>query len=584
MGFIIWYKVQIEEATPAAGGLLAAAASLLGIGLPVKVSNDVLSGQYILDSDITLTMLSGAFASTFDIRLMNLPQDITAELKSKQDKGTQQNPPQPLLVKVFLGYFDDLPAFRSTEPVMVGVITRLKSEVNSDGIMETTIRGQELTGFKLRMKCNPQTGKAAGQPLQAFVESMLQGTSAPDGTAVKLDGKHGLTTTVKDFTLAGQSVLDALRQLAQQQDPPLPIVLRDNQVLMNKAVGAGPAIDTLTEDNNIVQKNDEQVIEELRERCKPPTSGQAAANGQAQIKPRPGLSITVLGNPKLRVGQLVTVKDPDKTKDWRIEGVQHKFSTASGYTCDLTLVDAKPGEVAGEPSGAHGVVQRVLDVAEAAQRNPIDVGEVKEYTPGSEHKHLVTLNYGQSPPGGTVAPSVVTPVDDAVSLFNKPIVSPFAFHKCGLIVPLYPKMRALLAHNRGLTNDAMVAGFLWAENPRLEPPENKPGDYWLCLPTELTNGLPSGKGVNDLTDASGQRVIQAKGLKIFVGDDGLAEVGKRPDVPDDLHGTIVIEHQKGAKITITGDGAITIETHQQDISLTNGAVTLKLSGTAVEVS
>ena len=130
----------------------------------------------------------------------------------------------------------------------------------------------------------------------------------------------------------------------------------------------------------------------------------------------------------------------------------------------------------------------------------------------------------------------------------------------------------------------MVTGFLWAEQPTLERPQSKAGDYWLCLPTELggPDNQPVGKGVNDLTDQAGFRVIQSRGLHIFVGKDKLPDVGVRPEVPDER--TIVIEHESGTTITIGADGAVKVETKQKDLSLTNGTVTLKLSGAAVEVS
>jgi len=169
-----------------------------------------------------------------------------------------------------------------------------------------------------------------------------------------------------------------------------------------------------------------------------------------------------------------------------------------------------------------------------------------------------------------------------VQLHNKPIASPFAFHQCGLIVPIYPKMRALLAHNRGLVNDAIVVGFVWPENPMQERPKNEAGDYWLCLPTELGNdGLPTGKGVNDLTDSTGRRVIQAKAFQVLVADDKLPEVGVRPTPPD--ANTLVIEHESGAKITIDKGGKITIETKSKELALTNGSVTLTLNGSTVEI-
>ena len=81
MSFVIWYQVKIREAAPA-GGLLAGAASLLGLGLPVSVSNDPFSGSYILDADITVTMSAGAAADDFEVKLNNLPADVADMLKS----------------------------------------------------------------------------------------------------------------------------------------------------------------------------------------------------------------------------------------------------------------------------------------------------------------------------------------------------------------------------------------------------------------------------------------------------------------------------------------------------------------------
>lgn len=235
-------------------------------------------------------------------------------------------------------------------------------------------------------------------------------------------------------------------------------------------------------------------------------------------------------------------------------------------------------------TGANGLVKSLLEAVEENQTPAIDVGEVKEY---KQEKHLTTLNYGQTPPPDNTAPSVTVKVDednDAI-LNNKSIASPFAWQKCGLIVPIYPGMRALLAHNLGLTNDAVVAGFLWSqvEAAEQQPPKNMPGDYWLCLPTELNqNQQPTGKGVNDLTDKSGLRVIEAKGLRIFVGDNKLKDVGERPSVPDAK--TIVIEHESGTKISIGNDGALKIEMAQgKEMSLVNGSNTVTVSNQSVEI-
>jgi hypothetical protein len=344
-------------------------------------------------------------------------------------------------------------------------------------------------------------------------------------------------------------------------------MIRDGKIFINQAVGNDetPMLDL---DTNIVSQDH---VDD--------TTGITDDNTPTKVTT--SLNLTTLGLPELRVGQKAKLKNPPaQNKTLRVNQLVHRFSTSTGYTCDVTLVVADQGARATGPVGVHGVVRRMRDLAESAQNQKpaLDVGQVTDYEPGSDQKHLATLNYGQSPPPDVVAPSVEVQVDTSTQLHSKPIVSPFAWHKCGLIVPVYPGMRTLLAHNLGAVNDALVAGFLWSEQPTYDRPKNEQGDYWLCLPTELggDNQQPINKGVNDLTDKSGLRVIQAKGLHIFVGNDKLPDVGERPDVPDAQ--TIVIEHEKGTTITIDSDGAISIQTNQKDISLSNSNVTLQLGG------
>ncbi len=573
MSFIIWYQVEIEEEEPA-GGLLGAAAALVGLGLPLKVSNSVFNGAFILDADITVTMTGGDNADSFEITLLNLPTTTADLVKQKQDTGMQSDPPMPLTVKIHLGYFDEPSTTTGSTPVLAGKITAIKSTIDEQGIARTVINGQEQGGYRLRTTC-----VAAGKPQQttgdAFVKEVI---AQPAGVNVANESKLDLTLT--NFTLKAGNGLQALRQLTDMAD--VPLVVRDNTIYLGAAVGSSKdsAPVAFTPDTNIVRLDEVHENDVDAERCPKPT----------KVKPpmstRTRLDLTVLGHPGLRVGQVVSVNDVAQAPQGtlRIEQVTHRFSTRSGYVCEVKLVVADAGQRARVTTGVQSVVDRVRDVVESTQSNrpALDMGQIKEYTPGSQQKHLATLDYGQSPPSDGVAPSVETPIDDSVQLHNKPLSSPFAFNKCGLIVPVYPQMRALLAHNRGLVNDAVVAGFLWAESPLQERPKNEAGDYWLCLPTALdSNGLPTGKGANDLTDSTGRRVIQGKAFQIFVGDDKLSDVGERPTPPDAQN--LIIEHQSGAKITIDPTGKITIETKSQALTLTNGSVSLTLDGSTVAI-
>jgi hypothetical protein len=297
------------------------------------------------------------------------------------------------------------------------------------------------------------------------------------------------------------------------------------------------------------------------------------------------VDLIALGHPRLRVGQVARINGlsgvPAGTL--RVSRVVHAFSVTAGYTAKVRLIAAGAGQRAQVIGGVQGVVDRMRVAADRGRDdNPtVDVGEVSEYVGGG--RHLASLHYGQQPDPAVAAPSVGSPVEAAVDLHDKPIASAFAFDRTGLILPVYKGMRAVLVHNRGLVNDAVVAGFVWPDEPRMRKPANEPGDYWLALPTGLdSDGLPEGPGVNDLIDASGRRVVHAAGLHILVGADALPEVGSRPAPPEDA--TITIEHQSGTKITIDPSGAVTISTDNKPITLTNGGVTLALDGKSVGVS
>ncbi len=573
MGFIIWYKVEFKETQVS---LLAQAVSALPLGasLPLRVSNDVFSGKYILDADITLTMTAGDTADTFAIKLTNLPLEAADQLKTKHADGLSKNPPQPLLVEIYLGYFDEL-SMSESSPAMKGAVTSVTNTINESGLLETLVEGQETAGYQLRTTCMPidNSGELTANDL---VQKIADAAKVQVADGSKLDP----SIKVNAFTLKTANGLDALRQIANIATAPL--VIRDGKIYVGPSVGKDEAPVHFDPDINIVKQDQMHDTEEINDPCK------KRKNGKVQSKSVTSLKLTVLGHPMLRVGQKAILKDPPTgAGTLRINQLAHTFSTRNGYTCDMTIVAAEPGKIAGNLTGVHGLVNRFRDLAENMQnqRPALDVGQVTEYEPGNQQKHLTTLNYGQSPSPSDVAPSVEIAVDDSLQLHHKPIASPFAWHKCGLIVPVYAGMRALLAHNLGLVNDAVVAGFLWSEQPTYDRPKNKEGDYWLCLPTDFEEGgdkRPKGKGVNDLTDKSGLRVIQAKGLHIFVGNDKLPDVGERPDPPDAQ--TIVIEHESGTTITIANGGAVSIETKSKDISLTNGSVTLKLGSSGVEVS
>lgn len=588
MGFVIWFQLQVERAGP--GGLL-----------PLRVSNDVFSGEYVLDADLRIDLLSGAAASTFSARLTNLPADVVETLKTRHAEALAGQ--DPVEVTLTLGYFDD-PAGR-TAPVLRGVLTGIRTSVTDAGDLLTELRGMESAGFRL-LRTAVREGRPGGQSLTAAVQAVA--AAASKGKITVTASADGLPSA-DDLTLRVGDGLSALGQIAKAAKAPL--VIGDGVIRMGAAVDAGAPLRFTAEEQIVSLEHAQEDPEDLVPAV--PADGEAggglsaAAGAAAAAAGLPGggqpggartsMKLTVLGDPAVRPGRRAVLKTADPGDalpgPLRIDRVRHQFDSRRGYTCEVLLVVAASGERAVCTVGADGVRQRFRDLVEqvGADHPAIDVGEVATYADGRSSRHLAELHYGQSPAAEVVAPSVETAVDRQPLLHERPIASPFAFHRCGLMVPVLPGMRAVLAHNRGLVNDAVVTGFLWPEKPEYAPPRNHPGDWWLCLPTGLDNkGLPTGKGVNDLTDAAGRRVLQAEGLRITVGHKLLPEVGERPQVPDDLAGKLLVEHDSGTTVTVATDGAVTVDTGGKPITLKSGGASITLadgkitlSGAAVEV-
>ncbi|MFL6126307.1 hypothetical protein [Actinophytocola sp.] len=541
MSFAIWYKVDV-----AAPG---------GAGLSVTVSNDVLAHALALDAEITVTMTEGAATDTFEVTLINLPTETADQIRAVHATTA-------VTVSVHLGYFDDA-ATRNGDGglVLAGRVTRISSRVGEDGYARTVLYGQETAGYLLRN--TPAAGQATDIDAVGFARKLVEragGRLAPGST---LPG--GLT----GFTLRAGSTLDALRALTTRAG--LPLVVRDGDVYLGNAVGA--ATDTapvdFDPDTNIVALHS--------------VNGEDTA-GKLSPPVHATVCMTVLGHPRLRVGQVAKVTGlsgvPSGTL--RLSKVVHRFATDSGYTARLELIAAEAGTRAQVTTGVQVVADRLRDMVDRAQddRPAIDVGEVTQYTVDG---HVASLHYSQDPDPAVTAPSVASPADATLSLLDKPIASAFAFDQTGLVVPVYPGMRALLAHNRGLVNDAVLAGFIWPDEAADRRPRSQRGDYWLALPTRLgPDGRPTGPGANDLTDGTGHRVIQTAGLRIQVGVGVLPDVGTRPTPPAD--GSITIEHESGTTIKVDTGGGVTISTNHKPITLTNGGVSVTLDGAKVAVS
>lgn len=333
MGFVIWYQVTI----PGAGAG----------GLPLRVSNDVFSGDYVLDADIAVDMAVGAVAGTFRVTLANLPSPVADRLRSQHAEAARGG--QPMEISIGLGFFD-APAGRHN-PVLDGVITRISGTVRQDGLLITELRGYDRAGYRLR-----GTAVDVHRPGAASLDEFVATVAERTGVGHRLGG--GLPEVV-DYTLRAGSGLEALRLIADRTKAPL--VISDGTIRAGATVGLAEPV-TFSDEENIVALDPNQEDEE--------------GGGE-----RTSMELTVLGDPALRAGQpvLLKLRDPRGAPSGplRIEQVRHIFSTNAGYTCQVTVVAAAPGQRARRPSGVHRLVEgfRELNGATGRDRPAVDAGQ-----------------------------------------------------------------------------------------------------------------------------------------------------------------------------------------------------------------
>lgn len=516
------------------------------IGL--TVSNDLYDGEFIIDADIKVEMNRGGAGCKFSIDLYDLPKDKADELLKKGNPG----------VTISLGYFDG-----PFEIVMNGVVKDISSIVSSNKLI-TKMTGFEI-GTNTLLETKYEKSKATvfkgDFSIGDIVKKLLKNV-VKEGIIKTpiIENNVSSEADIKNYTVQEKNLLDALDKFTY--DKKVGLLVCDGKVRIGKPImdnDGEPPVFVPDENLALFQPFNKKIPDEAgRNVLKPITAKQAN-----------GFQFTVIGDHKLRPAQKVmaTVDGFNAKSDaeFRICDLVHQFTASGGYTCSGKAVKVCTGdECSNQENATHlhsadNVVRRLSKTMESQQRRQpaIEVGQVKAYKPG---EHLSTLYHGQRYRPAETQPSIRTAVtnEEQQHFPDKPIVSPFAWHKCGLVVPIYPGMKALLSHNLNLSNDVLVNGFIWSEEPKIEPPKNKEGDWWLCLPVDFDTSTPpkeNTKAVNDITANNGKRVIEVKGLKVVVGK--LPSVGVRPVEGEDDE--FLIEHKSGTKFKIASDGELTIE-------------------------
>jgi hypothetical protein len=528
-GFRAAYKLSFAAVLPPPSPD-AAAPPPRTIPTIVPISSD------FFEADVSVTMDATEAGNTFTICVYGMGDDIYSLLTV-----------QKTIVHITLGYDDG-----DTAEVMTGLLTE-KSLEAGDQWYEATLKGHDFAFDQLQ---RPATLVAdnfqgtIGEIASSICQKIGIDTHIPDkGPALK-------TRTFNDATPL--AALNALAGIAGFN-----LQVKDGKLWMGTPDALGVTQTTAIDDGAT---------------SKPVSTRGATASASAMD----GQDFAIAGMPALRPSDIVTLG----TKQLRIQSITHKLTREGGYVCTGRALSptatADDAQKAGKPSAANVARQLGLNLAQRDRNRPaVDVGDVASYTAGH---HTATFSLGYDTTPEMVSPTIDgTPRDKPTALNDKPIASPFAFDNCGLVVPVYPGMRALMAHGWNEPEDAVASGFVWTS--KMTPPQNVTGDWWLCLPTELGgDGKPTGAATNDLITQDGQRVIELKGLTISIGAGLLSKVGERPSPGSDESLTIQSDDNKTkvtlkrGEVTVTdGTATLTVGGSTGRIELTDGSVKLTIA-------
>lgn len=292
-----------------------------------------------------------------------------------------------------------------------------------------------------------------------------------------------------------------------------------------------------------------------------------------------------------------------------VSSVSHRLSRTDGFVTTITglslgredwdpvgLADGEPDiDPAATPHAS--AASAIKKLAASAAGEPLVIGEVR----------AATVSGDSEPPGQTVDVWVGTVVDDGgpsrarrlpidrdarARASGVAYLTPFAWGRCGLVLPRYPGTRVVLGHVGGQVDDPVELGAVWESG---HGPASQPGDWWLILPAEVeparrqaaedgdTPAEPAGKATNDLIDADGARVIEVGKLTVRVQPSKLAAAGTRPAPPADAAEQVTIEHESGSRIVIKDSGDIVIHSEANVAVSAKHALTLEADDITVKV-
>ncbi|WP_426367435.1 hypothetical protein [Streptomyces sp. E-08] len=582
MGVILWYQLDFPI-------------------LRLKISNDVRSGSVLADAEISITYAIGE-PGTFEIAFEDLPLPVHKVLTDAL--AEKPGPDGGVDVDIHLGYLDD-PS--GQEVVLSGRVDAIRSATRFPPL-GIRLTGHEEAAYRLLNHTDPGS-RPPTAALSKKETTPYDAAKAIVGLAgVDLVGPEEPDAPERPINRSGKNSFALLKAMAS--DFGYEILVQDGKAQCGLTLSSPPsesrfpfippaallAAAMLAEDCLVEYKT--MTVARLAEFR--PSQLEAVGKQPAVVTDKPDpdnvelFDFTVLGVPSLRAGQMVAAGVEGYEKplmNFRVLQLTHTFSPKNGYTCTGRAVEFsgvggnhRRSELARKAT-PHSIGDLIAGKAQerAAATPSVDVGQVDTAKPD---KRVANVTVGQQSDHAKASPSVDLPVTgESGERYDRPLVSPFAWHNVGLSVPVYPGMRAILNQVRGDPDDGVVTGFVWANDPEMERPKSYEGDWWLCLPTEVTPGTtpqPTGKSANDLITAEGRRVVEAIGLKIAIGKEVCSQVGTRP-IEGDAE-VLLITHATGTTVKIDSDGKVTVDAGKQDVVLRSEGVTLTIGQGKVAIS
>ena len=606
MGVVLWNQINFDDPK-------------------LSLSSDVYSGSVVVDPTISIKYEIGKPGAVQiaikDTVGLGLPVPVQKQLTD----GLKQAGKAGIKVEVKLGYLDE-PWNRP--PTFAGRIELIEAQGGNSksGMLlpeQVILTGTEEAAFKLKHKKamngekEEEAKKATLSLIDAYARLWVAEVIFPlevTGNVEWIKADDEPDTKTRTRNLEGGNAFELLTKVAEMFNAEA--LVQDGKVLFGSNLkyppdSAVPSVPDpsllasffLNGDSLIALNTDKGMVAAPLAEFKPFQLSGAKETGVINERPPAsdveGFDFTVAGTSVLRAGQLVIASVQgyqNPFNAYRILSVEHNYSPDNGYVCKGRAVkfiesgksNRAQSELARKASPL-SVADKIAAKAKEATTSTsvaIDVGRVSD---SYAEDHIVTVEYGQKADSTITSPSVDADIQkkngdkEPPTLKDKPVASPFAWHKVGLSLPSYAGMRALLSSVRGSRDDSVITGYLWANKPKMEPPPAEDGDWWLCLPTEVsgTPPLPSGKGVNDLTANDGRRVIEAVGLKIVVGKDSCTKVGERPTEGD--ADVLLISHKSGTTVEIDASGNVTVD-GKQKVVLKAGGATLTIGDGKVAIS